>query len=119
MLAEIPFLTADTVGQVRELGGEELLRRLGRLLLELTPRRLSALAEALRRDDLAAARRAVHALGSTAGTVGAGGLLAATHRVEAASSASEARTAAAVLEEEWHRLRQPLSRWLGSPGEAA
>ena len=119
MVPEIPFLAADTVGPVWELGGEELLRRLGGLLLELTPQRLSALAEALHRDDLAAARLAAHALGSTAGTVGAGELLAAAQRVEAASSAPEARTAATVLEGEWRRLRQPLSRWLGAPGEAA
>jgi len=113
----IEFFAPKTVRQVRALGGEELLRRLAGLLLELTPQRLGALAEALRSDDLAAARMAVHALSSTAGTVGAEGLLDAAQRVEAAPSASEARAAAAVLEDEWRRLEPPLSRWLaGSEG---
>jgi len=111
----IEFLAPDTVEQVRALGGQELLRRLAELLLELAPLRLGALAEALRRDDLAAARMAVHALSSTAGTVGAEGLLDAAQRVEAAPSAAEARTAAAVLDDEWRRLEPLLSRWLAGP----
>ena len=111
-----PALVASERSRVASTGlGAELLRCLGGLLLELTPQRLGALAEALRRDDLAAARMAVHALSSTAGTVGAEGLLGAAQRVEAAPSAPEARAAAAVLEDEWRRLEPPLSRWLAGP----
>ncbi len=115
MLPEIPFLAAKTVGQVWALGGDDLLRRLVGLLLDLTPPRLDALREALRRDDLAAARMAVHALSSTAGIVGATGLLAAAQRVEAAPSIPEALAATEILEVEWRWLQGPLSQWLAGP----
>jgi HPt (histidine-containing phosphotransfer) domain-containing protein len=109
-----PALAATTVHHLRELGGEELLRRLVRLLLELAPQRLSAVAEALEHEDLAAARLAAHALSSTAGVLGAAALLDAAQFVETAG-AGEIRVAAGTLAEEWSRLREPLSRWLGEP----
>jgi HPt (histidine-containing phosphotransfer) domain-containing protein len=114
-LPELPLLAAKTVGQVRELGGDELLRRLVGLLLELTPQRLDLLRDAMRRGDLAAARMAVHALSSTAGIVGATRLLDAAQRVEKAPGAPEARAAAEALEGEWRRLQEPLQGWLDRP----
>jgi HPt (histidine-containing phosphotransfer) domain-containing protein len=114
MPAQPPSLAAATVRHLRELGGEELLRRLVRLLLELAPQRLSAVAEALEREDLAAARLAAHALSSTAGVLGAAALLDAAQVVETAGAA-EIRAAAGSLDEEWGRLRGPLTRWLDAP----
>jgi len=110
-----PDLDAETVHHLEELGGEELLRQLVNLLLDLVPQRLGAIEEALRRDDLLAARQAAHALCSTAGTVGAMTLLKAAQLVEAAHGAPEALAAAGILETEWPPLRQRLSQWLNEP----
>lgn len=110
--ANPPSLAAATVRHLRELGGEEFLRRLVALLLELTPQRLGALAAGLESGDLPAARHAAHALCSTAGTLGAASLLAAAQVVEAAAGPVELRAAAGSLEAEWERLRGPLSDWL-------
>ncbi len=118
MSQDIPLLAPDSVRQLRELGGEELLRRMVVLLLELTPQRLSVLAEAIRHEDLAAARLAAHALCSTAGAVGALQLLDAARLIEAASTIARAQVVAAILEAEWHRLEAPLGRWLAGPGAA-
>jgi HPt (histidine-containing phosphotransfer) domain-containing protein len=107
-----PSLAAATVRHLRELGGEELLRRLVTLLLELTPQRLAALAAALESGDLLAARHAAHALCSTAGTLGAGSLLDAAQVVETAGDLPATRAASGALEVEWSRLCEPLSRWL-------
>jgi HPt (histidine-containing phosphotransfer) domain-containing protein len=115
MSQETPGLAAlatDTVEYLRELGGEELLRRLVTLLCELAPQRLSTLEEALLRADLPAARRAAHALCSTAGTVGATGLLDAARGVERAASRPEILAATGVLVREWIRLQDPLRQWL-------
>jgi HPt (histidine-containing phosphotransfer) domain-containing protein len=109
---ELAPLAADTVEYLRELGGEDLLRRLVTLLCELAPQRLSTLEEALRRADLPAARRAAHALCSTAGTVGATALLDAARLVERATSRAEILAATGVLVREWTRLQDPLRRWL-------
>ncbi len=121
MPQETPGLAAlatDTVEYLRELGGEDLLRRLVTLLCELAPQRLSTLEEALLRADLPAARRAAHALCSTAGTVGATALLDAARRVERADNRSEILAATGVLVREWTRLQDPLRHWLEAP-EAA
>jgi HPt (histidine-containing phosphotransfer) domain-containing protein len=113
MYKDAPGLAADTVLSLRELGGEEFLRRLVALLVELTPQRLSALREGLRHSDLPAARGAAHALGSTAGVVGALSLLAAARLVEKATAWPDIQAATGLLELEWSRLLPPLHRWLG------
>ena len=89
--ANPPSLAAATVRQLRELGGEELLRRLVTLLLELTPQRLGALAGGLESGDLPAARHAAHALCSTAGTLGAASLLDAAQVIQAQTLANAPR----------------------------
>jgi HPt (histidine-containing phosphotransfer) domain-containing protein len=119
MLQDTPGLAADTVEYLRELGGEDLLRRLVTLLCELAPQRLSTLQGALLRDDLPAARRAAHALCSTAGTVGATGLLAAARLVERATGLPEILAATGTLEREWALLQAPLRQWLDRPAEEA
>ena len=115
MNAEIPGLTADTVEYLRELGGDDLLRRLVTLLVELAPQRLSALEEALLRGDLPTARRAGHALCSTAGTVGATALLDAARLVEQAPDLPAILAATGILEREWDRLQTSLRLWLDGP----
>jgi HPt (histidine-containing phosphotransfer) domain-containing protein len=116
MPQETPGLAADTVEYLRELGGEDLLRRLVTLLFELAPQRLHTLEGALLRSDLPAARRAAHALCSTAGTVGATGLLEAARLVERATGLPELLAATGRLEREWDRLQEPLRVWLDQPG---
>jgi HPt (histidine-containing phosphotransfer) domain-containing protein len=111
-LSNPPSLAAATVRRLRELGGEDLLRRLVTLLLELTPQRLGALAAALESGDLLAARHAAHALCSTAGTLGAASLLDAAQVVETAGGLPAVRAAAGALEVEWRLLCEPLAQWL-------
>jgi two-component system sensor histidine kinase/response regulator len=119
MFEEIPGLATTTVRSLRDLGGEDLLRRLVTMLLELTPQRLTALREGLRQGDLPAARGAAHALRSTAGTVGATSLLAAAQRVETAAGWTDILAAASLLEREWNRLQSPLRHWLDTPEGAS
>ncbi len=115
MNGEIPGLAADTVDYLRELGGDDLLRRLVTLLVELAPQRLSALEEALLRGDQPAARRAAHALCSTAGTIGATALLDAARLVEQAPDLPGILAATTTLEREWGRLQASLRLWLDGP----
>jgi HPt (histidine-containing phosphotransfer) domain-containing protein len=116
MYMETPGLAADTVLSLRELGGEELLRRLVAMLVELTPQRLSALREGVSHADLPAARGAAHALGSTAGVVGALSLLAAARLVEKATAWPDVQAATRLLELEWGRLLPLLDGWLAACG---
>ena len=100
-----------------ELGGESLLRRLVVLLIELAPQRLEDLQRALAAGDLAAARSAVHALRSTAGTVGATQLMHGCQRIEEAPDLAAARALALALESEWQKLRAGLEPWLAASGD--
>jgi HPt (histidine-containing phosphotransfer) domain-containing protein len=117
MCDEIPGLAANTVRSLRELGGEDLLRRLVTMLLELAPQRLSAMRDGLRQGDLPAARGAAHALRSTVGAVGATSLLAAAQRVETAAGWTDILASASLLEREWNRLQPPLRHWLDTDAE--
>jgi HPt (histidine-containing phosphotransfer) domain-containing protein len=85
------------------------------LLCELAPQRLSALEEALLCGDLPAARRAAHALCSTAGAVGATALLTAARLVEQAPDLPGILAATGLLEREWDRLQASLRLWLDGP----
>jgi HPt (histidine-containing phosphotransfer) domain-containing protein len=107
-----PILDAVTVRRLLELGGEDLLRRLLSLLLDLAPQHLDALRHALADGDLAAVRRTAHALRSTSGAVGATALLDLCRSLEEAPDLAEARARTAALEGEWAGLQTRLRHWL-------
>lgn len=64
-------LSPRVLAEIREVGGDTLVREVLEIFLERTPERLRAADEALDGGDLAAAAKAFHSLRSAAGTVGA------------------------------------------------
>jgi HPt (histidine-containing phosphotransfer) domain-containing protein len=67
-------LDAKTVGQIRELGGEDLLVELVQIFLTHVPRRIENFREGVRSGDLAQAEKAIHSFRSSSVSLGAGGV---------------------------------------------
>jgi HPt (histidine-containing phosphotransfer) domain-containing protein len=65
-------LDAKIVGQIRELGGEDLLAELVQIFLTHAPRRIENFRQGVRNGDLAQAEKAIHSFRSSSVSLGAG-----------------------------------------------
>lgn len=91
-----PLFSARMLDEIREVGGDELLREMMALFTERTPERLRAAARAQASGDLEGAARALHSLRSAAGTVGATRLAELAGELERDARAGGATLAAGL-----------------------
>ena len=99
-------LDSAAVERLHKLGGTELVQRMVGIVLENLPVRMTEALDGLREDDLEAIERAVHSMRSSAGNVGANGLM---QLAETAEDLAEKRTAEG-LEEQLARIEAELTR---------
>jgi HPt (histidine-containing phosphotransfer) domain-containing protein len=64
-------LDAKTIGQIRELGGQDLLVELVQIFLAHAPRRIENFRQGVRSGDLAQAEKAIHSFRSSSVSLGA------------------------------------------------
>ena len=64
-------LDAETLSQIRQIGGDDLLGRLARLFLEHTPIRFEEIRRGLAVEDWSRTARAIHSIRSSSVTLGA------------------------------------------------
>lgn len=83
------------IDRLRRLGGDELVRRMGRLFVSLGEERIAAARAGVTYGDLDTIERAAHSLKSSAGNVGAVALQRHAETVERAA-AQRCRAEAAV-----------------------
>ena len=112
----------DEAALRERLGGDdELMGDVIRLFLDDLPIRLAAIEEAVTARNVDAIRTAAHALKGAAGSLSAGGLFDAAHRLERAGAESQPESAAASwsqLSMEARNLRDVLRAYAG-PVESA
>ena len=120
---EIVKLDPAIVGQLRELGGEALVRQLFRTFLDHAPTRLASLRSAVETDDLEELTRAVHSLRSSSAMLGAMELSELAGRLETLADAGERKRLTAGIPELEGRvaelvavLERELERPAGSAG---
>jgi HPt (histidine-containing phosphotransfer) domain-containing protein len=104
------------LAMLRRVGGDRLIRDLIDLLFERAPRQIEAVRQALAAGDAEAARRAAHALTSSAGNLGARDLQAAALAVEQAAAGETGEDAAELLrrlEAAWEATRPVLAERKG------
>jgi HPt (histidine-containing phosphotransfer) domain-containing protein len=71
MMSDKPDLDDTALARLRRVGGEQLVRQMVALFLESTPQRLVVARTGEQQGDREAVTRAMHALKSSAGNVGA------------------------------------------------
>ena len=101
----------QALARLRHWGGEALLQRLGCVFLDEAKRRIAAARAGAAAGDAAEIRRAMHALRSSCGQLGAVSMQEVCEQIEAAAVAGEvprARRLLGALEREFERYR----RWL-------
>lgn len=76
-------IESKTIGQIREIGGDKLLRRLIELFVENTPMRLEEMRRAIAGSNAKRAALAAHSLRSSSVTLGAHELAERAGAVEA------------------------------------
>lgn len=86
-----PVIDRAALDRLRRVGGANLLRRMVELFLESGPERVRAVAESAAAGDVARVERAVHAMKSSAGNVGA-------IRLQRTAEAIEARAVAGSID---------------------
>jgi HPt (histidine-containing phosphotransfer) domain-containing protein len=82
-------LDPEIVGQILEVGGEELLRELFETFCGLAPERLRRMHGALADGDRAELGRAAHSIRSSAASVGARSLAALAREIERQAEGAE------------------------------
>lgn len=92
---EPPF-SPRMLDEIRQVGGDELVREMMALFGERTPERLRAAVQAQAAGDLEGAARALHSLRSAAGTVGATRLMELAGELEREARAGGAALAAGL-----------------------
>jgi HPt (histidine-containing phosphotransfer) domain-containing protein len=93
------IFAAQVLAELREVGGETLVRELMAVFAEHTPRRLRSAEQSLTAGDLEGFAATVHSLRSASGTVGARRLADLAGQLERAARAGADADLAAGLEE--------------------
>lgn len=87
-----PWLDEEILGQLRRVGGEDLIQELMRLFITHAPERVRRARRALARGDLERAAKAVHSLRSASATLGARELADSLRGIESAAERGDAET---------------------------
>ncbi len=107
----IAGLDPRVVGQIRKLGGDELMRQLVATFLEHAPGRLEGVRGGLASGDLRRVEKAAHSLRSSLASLGASGLAQLAGDLEARSREGDAEASgplAASLESGFVELERSL-----------
>lgn len=115
-----PAGNPEALARLRRWGGEALVQRLGCVFLDEAGRRIAAARTGAAAGDAGEIRRAMHALRSSCGQLGAVAMQEVCEQIETAAVAGEvprARRLLGPLEREFERYR----RWLDgeNPGTEA
>ena len=92
-------LDEKTLKQIRDIGGDKLLKKLIDLFVENTPMRLVEMRRALNGSDWSRAAHAAHSLRSSSVTLGATALASRAAELEALANRKDLEPLAAGLED--------------------
>lgn len=96
-MADPSILAPAALARLRQIGGEELIRKLAGIFMEQVPRHIDAAREAERAGDLPAVERAGHSVKSTAWNLGSAALGGIAEELEHAAGRGKAENLGELL----------------------
>jgi len=110
-MSELPDLDESVLERLRKIGGDEFPGELIGLFLEHAPKKIDEALAGEQNGDLEAVERAVHALKSSAGNIGANALMELAGQIEQLAEEQKGASIPPLLrelEEAFSRLRSRL-----------